>query len=239
MLIQLIVIQIFTFGLLIFLLRALFVRNLNTASTRLNNLLEENMIKETQLTEELKRAKEERDAEIKRGKLEAVAIIEEAKNDSVKLRLKLEEEAKEQIAKIMLLAKEDADKLKEKVIKETHELSLSIAVEMIEKTFTAENKEDLQDKFVNDTIKEVASVPQDRFPAVCGSVKVVSSFPLKENQRDNLKKVLFEKLGANLTLDEAVNRELISGLFLEMNGLIIDGTLKNRLRKVIPYLKKI
>lgn len=237
MLIQLIVIQIFTFGLLLFLLRSLFVRNLNTASSRLNNLLEENMVKETQLTEELKRAKEERDAEIRRGKLEAVAIIEEAKNDSVKLRLKLEEEAKEQIAKVMSFAKEDADKLKEKVIKETRELSLSIAVEMIEKTFTDENKEELQDKFINDTIKEIAAVPQERFPPASGSVKVVSSFPLKEIQRCNLKQILYEKLGANLTLDEAVNRELISGLLLEMNGLIIDGTLKNRLRQVIPLLK--
>jgi len=196
------------------------------------------MIKETQLTEELKRAKEERDAEIKRGKQEAVAIIEETKNDSVKLRLKLEEEAKEQIAKMMLLAKEDADKRKEKIIKETHELSLSLAVEMIEKTFTDENKEDLQGKFINDTIKELAAVPQDRFPAGSGSVKVISSFPLKENQRENLKNILSEKLGVNLTLDEAVNRELISGLLIEMNGLIIDGSLKNRLRQVIPLLKK-
>ncbi len=238
MLVQLIIIQIFTFGLLIFLLKSLFVRNLNTASTRLNSLLEENMIKETQLTEELKRAKEERDAEIKRGKQEAVAIIEEAKNDSIKLRLKLEEEAKDQIVKMMLLAKEDAGKLKEKIIKETHELSLSIAVEMIEKTFTDENKEDLQDKFISDTIKEFAAVPQDRFPAGAGSIKVVSSFPLKENQRENLKNILLEKLGADMILDEAVNRELISGLLLEMNGLVIDGSLKNRLRQVIPFLKK-
>lgn len=239
MLIQLIVIQIFIFGLLIFLLKSLFARNLNTASTRLNSLLEENMVKETQLTEELKRAKEERDAEITRGKLEAAAIIGEAKNDSVKLRLKFEEEAKQQSAKIILVAKEDAEKLKEKIIKETRELSLSIAVEMIEKTFTDEDKEDFQDKFINDTIKEVAAVPQDRFLSVSGSVKVVSSFPLKDNQRNNLKKVLFEKLGEKLILDEAVKSELISGLLLEMNGLIIDGTLKNRLRKVIPYLTKI
>ncbi len=237
MLIQLIVIQILTFGLLIFLLRFLFVRNLNTASTRLNTLLEENMTKETQLTEELKRAKEERDAEIKRGKFEAAAIIEEAKNDSVKLRLKLEVEAKQQIAKMMLLAKEDTDNLKEKIIKETHELSLSIAVEMIEKTFTDENKEDLQDKFINDTIKEVAAVPQDRFPVISGGVKVISSFPLKDNQRENLRAVLRDKLGSEPLLEESVNRELISGLFLEMNGLIIDGTLKNRLRQVIPLLK--
>lgn len=238
MIIQLIIIEIVTFGLLIFLLRFLFVRNLNTASTRLNTLLEENMVKEAQLTEELKRAKDERDAEIARGKREGSAIIEEAKNDAMKLRLKLDEEAKQQFNKILLRAKEEAEKLKEKVINETYEKSLYLAVDMIEKVFTEENKKDLQAKFIDDTIEEIAGLPQDKFPVCFGDVKVVSSFPLQEIQRENLKKILQEKFGNKLlNLEEAVNKELISGLLLEMNGLTIDGTLKNRLRKVIPFLK--
>lgn len=239
MLIQLIIIQIVTFGLLIFLLRFLFVRNLNTASTRLNTLLEENMVKETQLTEELKLAKEERDAEIKRGKLEAAAIIEESKNDGIKLRLKMEEETKQHAEKIISEAKEEANKLKEKIIKETHEKSLYFAVEMIEKTLTEENKEDLQVKFINDTIKEISKLPQERFSVSSNNVKIVSSFPLNENQRENLKLVLFDKLRITPVLEETVNKELISGLLLDMDGLVIDGTLKNRLRMIIPHLKKI
>ncbi len=238
MLIQFIIIQIVVFGLLIFLLRFLFKQHLNMASTSINTLLEENMVKETQLTEELKRVKEEKEAEIKKGKMESLAIIEEAKSEGLKLRLKIEEEAKLQAEKILLEAKEEVAKFKEKAIKETFEQSLCLAVEIIEKIFTEENKEDLQTKFTNEIIADISQLPRDKFPASVNKVKILSSFPLKEVQREDLRKVLCDKLGDSLILEETVNKELISGLFLEMPGLVIDGTLKNRLNKIIPYLQK-
>lgn len=239
MLIQILVIQIITFALLILSLRILFMRHLNNASAKLNALLEENLVKETQLTEELNRAKEERDAEIKRGKIEAAAILEEAKNEAVKSRLKMEEEAKLQIDKILAQAKEDAGKFKESILKEAQNQSLELAVKIIETAFNDRNKEDLQIKFINETIEEIAKLPQDKFTVSADIVKVISSFPLQETQKENLKKVLQDKLGgAAPNLDEAVKKELISGLLLEMNGLVIDGTLKNKLRKVIPLLRE-
>lgn len=239
MLIQIIIIQIVVFGLLIFLLRVLFKQHLNMASTSINTLLEENMVKEAQLTEELKRIKEEKEAEIKRGKVESLAIIEEAKSEGLKLRLKMEEEAKQQVEKILLDSKEEAAKFKENAIKEIFDRSMCLAVEIIERIFTEENKEGLQAKFTNEIIEEIAKLPRDKLPVSVNKVRVVSGFPLKESQREDLRKALCNKLGEGLNFEEIVDKDLISGLFLEMPGLVIDGTLKNRLNKIIPYLKSI
>lgn len=238
MLIQLLIIQIITFVALLFLLRYIFSRNLNSALGRLNSLHEENQVKEAQLSDELKRAKEEREAEVARGKAEASDLIEEAKKEASRARIKVEEGAKAQADKIIAQGKREAGDFKEKLNKEMQVRSLDLALKMVEQTFTEENKEDLQRQFITEIIDEIAKLPKDKFTVSTDKVKVVSSYPLQDEQRENLKKVLGKKLGANISLEEKVKKELISGLILEMGGLVVDGTLKNRLHQAIPELLK-
>jgi len=238
MVIQLLIIQIITFIALIFFLRFLFSRNLNSALGRLNSLHEENLVKEAQLTEELQRAREEKEAEIRRGKEEAALVLDEGKKEAINLRLKMEEDAKATVEKIISQGKEEVEKIKEKMGKELQNESLNLALKLIEQTFTEENKEDLQHKFINEIIQEISELSKERFSVATDIVKVFSSHPLTSEQREKLQKVLNDKLGSVPKLEETVNKELISGLILEMSGLIIDGTLKNRLRRVILGLKK-
>lgn len=236
MLIQLLIIQIVTFVVLLVVLRSVFSRNLNTALTRLNSLHEENLVKEAQLAEELKRAQAEREAEVARGQDEANALIEEAKQEAIKARLMMEEEARKQAEKIIAQAKEETKDLKEKLTREIQKHSLDLAVKMIEQTFGDQDKEELQHQFITEIIDEVAKLPKDKFTVSSDKVKVISSYSLLDNQRANLKKVLEEKLGVPISLEEAVNKDLISGLIVEIGGLVIDGTLKNKLYKVMPEL---
>lgn len=236
MLIQLLIIQIITFIALLFVLRLLFRRNLDTALNRLNALHEENLVKEAQLTQELKRAQEEKEAEVKKGREEGAALVEEAKKEALKLRLKIEGEARAQAEKIIEEGKEEVKKLKEKLSKEIQNQSLELALNLIAKTFTEKNKEDLQHQFITEIIDEVAQLPRERFTVSTDKVRVISSYSLEDTQRRNLEKVLEEKLGTHSRLEEIINKELISGLILEIGGLVIDGSLKNRLRKAILEL---
>ncbi len=236
MLTQLVIIQIITFIGLIFLLRFLFLRNLNSALNSLKVLHEENLVKESQLTEELRRAKEERDAEIKRGKEQASVLIEEAKKEAINLSFKIEDGAKITAEKIISQGKEEVNRFKEKAKKDLQGESLNYAVWLIGHFFTEENKGALQIQLINEIIKEVAEVPKEKFSVSTSNIKIISSYPLQEQQRENLQKVLSEKLGGIPKLEEVVNRELIVGLILEMGGLIIDGTLKNKLRKFVTEI---
>ena len=238
MFLQLLIIQVITFLAFLLLLRFLFSRNLNVALTRLNVLHEENLMKEAQLTEELKRAKEEKDAEITRGKSEAAAIVEEARSDGAKLRLKIEDEAKRQAEKIISQSKEELERLKQKMQGQLQDQSFDLALDLITQVLTEQNKESLQQQFISEIIEEISKLPQEKFAVSTHTVKVVSSYALHESQRDNLKKILNEKLGSPAALDEKVDSTLICGLSLELGGLIIDGTLKNKLRRAILYLKK-
>lgn len=238
MLLNLLIIQTVTFVGIFFLLRFLFSRNLDAALARLNVLHEENLIKEQQLTDELRHAKEEGEAEIKRAKEQACLIIEEARNESARLRLHLEEQAKTQANKIIDDAGIVAEKFKDKCVKESEAHSLELALKLVEELLSEKDKESLQQEFINEIISEIAKLSKDQFSVASDRVKVASSQALRKDQKENLQRVLKEKTGVEMIFEETLNKALIGGLIVEIGGLVIDGTLKNKLQRLLPYFKK-
>lgn len=238
MLIPLLVLQIITFAGIVFLLRFLFSRNLKAALDRLNILHEENLAKEEELTEELKRAKEESRAEVERGKAEAERIIEEATKEAQRIRLNMEEQAKKQAEKIVSDGHLDAQKLKICAVKDIQGQSVELAAKMIAELLTETDKIALQYEFANGIIEEISRLPKEQFNLQGGqAVKVISSFPLLERQSEQIRAILLQKTGKQIELEQQIDSGLIGGLIVEISGMVIDGTLKNKLQRIIPHLK--
>ncbi len=237
MLIQLLILQFITFIGIIFLLRFLFARNLKSALERLNILHEENLAKEEELKEELRRAKEESQVQIQQGKDEAELIVEEAGKEAQRIRMNMEGQAKQQAEKIISDGRLEVEKLKVSVIKDIQAQSVELASRMIAELLTETDKIALQYEFANGIIAEISRLPKEQFNVQGNQVKVVSSFLLLDRQRDAIKRVLAEKIGKEIELNEQIDPQLIGGLTVELGGLVIDGTLKNKLQRIIPHLK--
>ena len=237
MLIQLLAVQIITFVGVVFLLRFLFTRQLKVALSRLNTLHEENLAKEEQLNEELRRAKEESQAQIQQGKEEAELIIEEAGKEANRRRLNMEEQAKAQVEKIIAEGRIEAEKFKAGVIKDAQAQSVELATRLIAELLTETDKIALQYEFANAIIQEISRLPKEQFNLESLEVKVISSFPLLDRQKDEIKRVLAQKIGKEIELNQQLDPKLIGGLILEIGGMVIDGTLKNKLQRIIPHLK--
>ncbi len=109
---------------------------------------------------------------------------------------------------------------------------------MISQVFTGGNNEVLQNQFLNEIIEEIAKLSRETFFVATHTVKATSSVALNDVQRERLKIVLKEKFGSSIVLTESVDNALICGIVLELGGLIIDGTLKNKLRRAVVLLKK-
>lgn len=238
MLLNLLIIQVITFLGIFFLLRFLFSRHLNAALARLNILHEENLIKEQQLVEELKRAKDEGDAEIKKAKDEGVLIVEEARNEGLRLGAQLKEEAKIQVAKIVTDGNVEVEKFKEECMKEVETHSLELASKLIEQLLSEKDKENLQEGFISETIFEIAKLAKNQFSVTSDRVKVTSKQSLSKDQKENLQKVLFEKTGREMIFEEILKEDLMGGLIVEIGGLVIDGSLKNKLQRILPFFRK-
>ncbi len=237
MLIQLLVIQVITFVGIIFLLRFIFSRHLKSALSRLNSLHEENLAKEEELNEELRRAKEESQAQIQQGKAEAEQIMEEAIKEANRMRLNMEEQAKKLVEKIISDGKADVEKLKVSVVKDIQAQSVELASRMIAELLTDTDKIALQYELANEIISEISRLGREQFNMPSPQVTVTSSFPLLQRQAVELKKVLADKIGQPVELSEKIDVKLIGGLTVETGGMLIDGTLKNKLQRIVARLK--
>lgn len=236
MLIQLLVIQIGTFIVLLIVLRLLFYRHLNSALRRLRELQEEALIKESQVKEELQRAKEERAVEVQKGKDQARGLIEAAKKETEVLRTKVGEQAKLEREDIISYGKEELEKLKQELLSNIRTRAVKLSVEMIKYTLTEKGMENLQHQLMEELIAEIEKLEKEKFSVKTDKVAVSANFSLTEAERAHLKNVLSAKLGYPVVLKEKIDPEIISGFIIQMGEFVIDASLKNKLHKAIPYL---
>ncbi|MDP3791103.1 MAG: F0F1 ATP synthase subunit delta [Candidatus Omnitrophota bacterium] len=238
MLLQLVALQVITFIAIAVLLKILFSRHLNSALKRLKTLQDEAMLRENQLKEELDGAKKDRLEEIEKGKKEAKALIDQAKKEVEAIRTGAEDDARQQGKNIFAHGQEELEKIKAKMESDMEGRSLQLAVDLISYTFSHKGKEDLQRQFIAELIDEIADLEKNKFSVKTNKAHILTSFPLTDKEKEKLKKVLSEKMGLAVTITEKITPELITGLIIQLDALEIDGSLKNRLRKALPLLKK-
>ncbi len=237
MLIQLLVIQIVTFAALIFVLRFSLYKHLDGALKRLKVLHQENLDREAELKEELEKARQERLLEIERGKEEAGKIVEIAKKEAQRVRMSAQEEARQQAEQIIQKSKEEFEKLRRNLLAEMEVRALNLSLQILEHTFSPEGKEALHRQFIEEIIQELQGLEKSKFSVRTKNIKIKTSYPLDSKEKEAIRRILSEKVAMSVELEEQVDRELIIGLVIQIDSLIIDGSLQNRLRKVIPYLR--
>jgi len=237
MLIQLIIIQAVTFVALIFVLRVLFYRQLNSALARLNRLHQENLAREEELKAELEKLNQARERELASAKEQAGRIIKDAKQNAEKLSVDISEQAKEQAKKVFEQSKSRIVSLENELNDRYQEMAVDLSVQMLEAAFTAQGKENLQQELLRELIQEIKGVDKARFTVKTDNVKITSACPLDASSLAEIRAIICEKLDAQARVEEAVDPGIIAGFVIEIGAFIIDASLRNKLRKVIPYLK--
>ncbi|MFA5039485.1 MAG: F0F1 ATP synthase subunit delta [Candidatus Omnitrophota bacterium] len=235
-LLKLVLLQVMTFVVIIILLRFFFGSQLKNALGRLQVLHQESLEKEEVLTKEIEKARIQAENEIARSKETAKAILEEARQAAEKVGLEAVEQAQAQAKKIIAETQERAKKIEIEVRAETEKKAIGLARELIGLIFSSEGQERFHRELIDELIDDLGQVDKERLAIRATRAEVSSSVPLSPEEKKKFSEVLFSRLGHNLPIDESVDPGLIMGMVLKLGGLVIDGSLKNKLHKAMLVL---
>ncbi len=233
-----ILIQGVTFIAIVLFLRWLLYNQITRAVKRLQKLNQQNMQKEKILKEEIERARKEADLEIEKAKTEADKMKEEAKIESEKEREELIDKSKEEAKRVIAEAMKDVKMREKDLILEMEAKAVHIATDMVRYIFSDKNLETLHIQLIDGLIEDIKTLDVKPSSVKQDKAEVVSAFPLQEKQKEKLKTVLSSKLGKDIKLTEQSRPDVVAGLFIEMGSFLIDGSIKNKLKKVIPVMKE-
>ncbi len=186
---------------------------------------------------EIQRKKEEMEKKeeeiIQAAKRKTKQIIEEGKEISEKEKERVLKRVGEEVGEILKKARERAkfevEKIKSKEEEKILEKTDSVLEEVLSRAFSRE----LHRKYIDETIEEMKKVDFGKVKnKEIISVLVVSAYPLSQKEEKQISNFLFSKL-KNPHFEEKTDSSLIAGIKVEINGFLIDGSLKGKIKKAI------
>ena len=234
---QLIVIQVITFALLVFLLRQFLYKQVTQSQGRLQQSYQENLRRE----EELKKRREETEQELK-AKLaehneELRRLRAAAEIDAQKMQEEIIAKAKQEGQRIVAEAEARRERMRANLVSEMQEKALGLASDIIEHIFTAQVAEGIHHQLIDELVEEMGKSDGRSLQLDVETVEVAVPLPLTQVQKENLTKIFSSNMGRSVSIKETIDPELVAGMVVRLENLVLDGSLKNKLRGTLAYVR--
>jgi F0F1-type ATP synthase membrane subunit b/b' len=235
---QLIIIQVITFALLVFLLRQFLYKQVTRSLGRYQQLHQENLTREG----ELKRTREEMEQELQAkiaqhneevGRLRAAAEV-----DAQKTQEEILAKSKEEGKRILAEAEAKKERMRANLVSEMEEKALDLASDIIEHILTAQVTQGINHQLIDELIEEIEKSDERRLQLDVETVEVAVPFPLTQVQQERLKKILSSQMGRSVNVKETVDQEIVAGMVIRSGNLVLDGSLKNKLKGALAYVRE-
>ncbi len=234
---QLIIIQVFTFGLLAFLLRQFLTQHVTQSQDRLQQLVQENRKREDELKE--KRENMESEFKVKNaqhreemGRLKSVAEV-----DAQKVHEEVLAKAEEQGKRIVADAEAQKEKMRKQLVMEMEEKALTLASDIIEHVFTAELAKGIHTQLTDELIGEIEGSDSQGFQLDVDGVEVLVPYSLTDAQMAKIKKIFTSKMGRSVDIKQTIQPDIMTGMVVRLGNSVLDGSLKNKLKGAMAYVR--
>ncbi len=235
---QLILIQTVTFLLIILFLRWLFLNQTRRTIKRLRELSEEKQKEEKALKEKIEKTKKQIQEDMDKGKKDVEDLRKKARADAEKDREEIIEKAKTESKKMLDEALQESKRRETELIIEMQAKSLYLAVDMIKQIFSDKRLEEIHRHLVDDVIDEIGKIDESKRDTGAAAVEIITSIKLTDAQMKKLKEIFIGKTGGDLKFIEKQEDGIIAGLVVKIGECIIDGSLKNKLKKILPKMRE-
>ena len=228
----LILIQIVIFVVLILMFRKIMTQNVVQATTHLDEMSQEYAEKEKEISKRLQEAKQQAQETVLRAHSEAEKRKAQLIKDAEEERDSILKQARTQSEEVIQHADKSRQLLLAEIDQRIAKAAIVKACELIESSLSDEFKKEVHKRWVEDLINGgFKGIGNLKIPENIKEAKVISAFPLTDEQRKAISKKLKDTLKRDIRLKEDNDPKIVSGLIITVGSLVLDGSLKNKIQE--------
>lgn len=232
-------VQLVAFAILVIWLRQLLSRNLMDAASRLQGLNAEYSRRHEELKQHVGEAEQQYKDQMTRAKTEAERIVAQAKQDAESSKTRLLGEARSESEQLMQKALESRGALKQELEREMDARAIERACKLVQEVLAGQLRREVQSYWLDELIQNgLAHLDGVKMGDGVNEARVISVFPLNEQQRRALRDRLKQQLGREVAIKEETDEGLVAGLTIILGSLVLDGSLSSKLQDAVRRAKE-
>lgn len=235
---QLIVIQGLTFLALVFFLKKVLYSNFMKAMKRLEISNQETEKKRRELERTLLEMKSKFEAQAKENEARAAQIQKQAEEEAEETRTRLLAEAQQEAAKTVEAAQAKEKEWRQELEREFSEKAVQVAGGAVRYLLNSRLDQAIHRQLISDLIQEIERLDAKRLNGQSHTAQVAVPFALSELERSKLEEALEKKMKRKIEVTPQVDRALMAGMVLRFESVILDGSLKAKLKEAVSYVRK-
>ena len=232
MLLQLIIIQITTFLLIVFVLRKLLYTETAKEVKRLKILRDENTRKQGELQQKIDASEKAYGEKIAAAEEEIRGLRRKAEDEVSQEKKKIIGKAKNESEDILKAAFNAKEKIREEAFFHMEKKAPLLASKIFKEILSSEVKKAIHKELVKRVIEEIKQIEKSKFKVKTKMGEIISAYSLEKNEKSQLVSLIFEKIGHKVEFNEKEDKGLTAGVVINLGTLVIDGSLENRLKQV-------
>jgi len=223
---------------LILVIRKMLLNDTMKAVARIRAVEDEVRRKEEAIRQEIT----QHEKEFAQKKAEAEAHMQEERERSEKevasMRDQVVGEAKKEADKIIEQAKANEEKFRKQLAQDMEEKSVGYGGQVFELVFSEKITPEIDKAFIGELLDALSEIDAGSITVDTEKAEFSTAREMDPEQRTRLEGILNEKFGANISIKENVNPELLAGISFKLGSLEIDGSLRNRFNEAVTEVKK-
>jgi F-type H+-transporting ATPase subunit b len=239
---QIIIVQVIAFTGLVLVLRKILISSSYKEINRLQQLNEENAEKSKELARKILDAENDHRERIAQAEKEARELKVKARREIEELKEALVAKGKAEGDSIVAQALNSKKEIRAEIEEEMHGKSVDLSRRICQKVLGSDELKLVFDGLLKNVLEELENIDKDRLKAIDlgeGSplrIQVKASHAMNAQQKDKLETILSSKLDARISVQEVIDRDILSGIIIVLGSVVIDGSLSERFRKAAAEL---
>ncbi|MBI3617639.1 MAG: F0F1 ATP synthase subunit delta [Candidatus Omnitrophica bacterium] len=245
MLIIFIIINLATFLAMVLVFRKVMISSSYDETRRLQQQNLENSRKAVELEQKIEEAEKHYKEKLVRAEEEIKKLKERAVKEAEVLKEQIVSKAKGERDRLIEQAINAREKLREDIEAGLVEKSLELSRRIVTEIFNSEHQKLVYDAFLKEVFEAMEKMDLGTLKGVIPArsnagitqCRVQSSHALDPHQREKLIKILSERAGEKVSLEEVTDKGLIAGIIVQIGSFRIDGSLAAKFRKAAENIR--